>query len=286
MADPDRKSDSRCLRKTKRSPPAVRPPRGAGRGGIRRRRGRRARALVRRELVVGLVPVAGPHAELDGESLMFLHFGRHTLIEHLVERLRQCAGTILIGAPDGTVDRVRKILGDRAQVQACGAAYLPALRQLFDASTAPFAVVHEVMYPFAGPQLISAVIGTAAETGAAGAADDTTGPLLRLDGEGRSLTNAGAERAVIGRSPCAFEREVLAGVLRTVAGAGGNPVSAWELVRDSGTPIVPVSNDILNIPVASALDLEIARRVILPRLRLRRAARQGTAPGRGAAKGS
>lgn len=247
----------------RKRPPAIRPPIRGGRGGIRRRRGRRARPFVRRDQFVALVPAVGAAAQLRGKSKLYLNLGRKKVIEHVVDRLLQCVGTVVVAVPEDELEKARGLLGERALVVAGGTGYRDTLRRLLDSASAPFVLIHDVSWPFASPGLMRKVGMAAAETGAASTVDHPEGPIGRLDGdEFTTLEEPGS--IVVAQSPCAFRRELIEDAIRFSVDDDADDSTPYDLVRRAGMRISPVDNEKWNIRISTLMDWEVARKVLWP----------------------
>lgn len=253
--------------KQRKKTPVWFPPRG-GRGGIRRRGRRRVRTFVRRDQIVALVPAVSDACELAGEKKLFLRLGRHTLIEHVVRRLRRCVGSVVVATPPAAVEETRAILGEAAEIHAAGPAFAQTLRELLELAAAPYVVVHNISWPFASPRLIREVILAAMETGAASAVNFADAPIGRIGID--YVTDPDDPRSVaIVQSPGAYRREVLEHALLPASSEYLNGKGIWELLHSAGAEIAPVKNEEWNIRIETRLDWEIARRAIWPVLRQR-----------------
>lgn len=262
-------------RTEKRRKSVIRPPGGSGGIGARIRRPRRARVFVRRAQVVALVLATGAQSRLGGEAKAFLRLDGRTLIERVVDRLSRCVGTVRVAMPGADIETGQRLLGARAEVVRGEPALRDSLRNLLDGTTAPLLLLHDISFPFASSRLTLAVIAAAEESGAAAAVMPVNPPFGWIDGERRVEAEVG-RRVVLGCSPAAFERELLARALeRSTPAEPEHPeLSAWELVEQSGSAVVPVESEKWNIRIATALDWQIARKVIWPAIRRRQQLRR------------
>ena len=245
-----------------------RPAKGRG-GNIRRGRRRKARTFVQRDQVIAFLSAFGEAANGLG-PLAFLKVGPRTLLEHAVRRLSMCIGTIVIVAPEAAVPAIRAQVGKSVRIIGAPAFNLAAVKAQVQNAAVQVVAVHDVRWAFASSRLVTQVLMSALDTGAATVATNISGSVAVYK-EGLLSPLPDLERAHLSHCPQAY----LYGTLLEFAerkGWGNTPLdSLWQFVGDLGDQVTAVENELTNLRVTNAVELAIAQRVIVPELQKRRA---------------
>ena len=154
--------------------------------------------------VEALILAAGRGERLGLGPKALLVLGGRTLLERAIEVMQSVAGRILVGVPEDCVEQVRATVAESVVVLAGGPTRMETFRRLFRASTAPLLVQHDVVHPFATPDVARRVVA-AEKAGAAMAVARVAEHVFR--GEGRVAERvAGGEALWLARKPLAFRR--------------------------------------------------------------------------------
>ncbi len=215
--------------------------------------------------IVALVPAAGTGDRLGLGPKAFLEIGGRTLLEHVVETLGGIVGRILIGAPPHQMARAHRLVGDRAEVRAGGLTRQETISLLFDASTENVVLLHNVGQPFASRELIGNVILSAREHGVATSFLPAHVPIGYVeDGFVNRMTSR--KEVILPYTPQAFHRDILTEALHYAHERGTESESILQLVLSVGRKIRFVPGEETNVKLTTALDWEMARKVIAPHL--------------------
>jgi 2-C-methyl-D-erythritol 4-phosphate cytidylyltransferase len=223
---------------------------------------------VQREQVLAIVSALGT---LEGGAqgpLAYLRVGTKTLLEHALERVFKCAATVAVVVPEAGADAARGILGDSVSLCVADRFTLGAVLPKLESTNAPLVLVHEVSYPFAWPKLMMNVLVGALDRGAAVTVTRPASPVGEIDDqEVLPLTGSGANALV--HVPQGYLGETLLELAGTAAGREAPLDQAWRSVHEQGDTICAVANVAINIRVGTALDYEIAKKVIWPQIQKR-----------------
>lgn len=217
--------------------------------------------------VAAVVPAAGAGVRLgpgDPKALRWL--GSEPLLVHAVRRLRasDSVGCVVVAAPPGHEDAVRRLLGAEVTVVRGGADRQESVAAALAAVPAGFDVVlvHDAARALTPPELIDRVAaqvrgGRAAVIPVLPVTDTITqvGP----SGEVVRGLDRSALRAV--QTPQGFRREVLAAAH---AGAVGGPRATDDasLVARLGVPVHTVPGTPLAMKITTPYDLTVAEALL------------------------
>lgn len=202
----------------------------------------------------GLIQAAGSGVRLGLGPKAFISLAGMTLLEHAVALLRPEVDGIVVAVAADDADRARALVGGRGvTVMAGGASRSATTRRLIEAATAPLVVLHDVVHPFATPDLLRRVLDAARNAGAAAPAVPNTEFLY--DGDGERVHAPGEVR--IGQKPVAFSLDAARAGYAAGGAADGDP-SLLDVLRRAGVRTAFVPGDAGNIKITGAADLRIA----------------------------
>ena len=210
-----------------------------------------------------LVPAAGRGERLGLGPKALLRLGGKTLIEIVADAVAPLAKQLVVAAPAEHRALFEELLPGHAQVVSGGDTRQESVDAMLEASTAELLLLQDVARPFAPTALCAEVLEAAAQHGAAGAFLDPQVPVGHAQG-GFVSTQWGRDTARVFQAPQAFRRDMLA---RARRGSGGREFqSTAQLLIAAGFPLAEVPGHSENIKITTALDWEIARKVIAPML--------------------
>lgn len=217
-----------------------------------------------RQSVEALVLAAGRGERLGLGPKALLVLGGRTLLERAIEVVQSVAGRVLVGVPEDCVEQVRASVAESVVVLAGGPTRMETFHRLFQASTAPLLVQHDVVHPFATPDLARRVVAAAEKAGAAMAAARVAEHVFR--GEGRVAERIVAGEALwLARKPLAFRRSALARVLDGSLMMPGD-AGTVELLLAAGQTVETVAVEPWDIKITTRADwtLALALEAIVP----------------------
>ncbi len=214
---------------------------------------------------VALVPAAGSGYRLGLGPKAFLEIGGRTLLEHVVRNLVGQVERILVGAPPDHIERAHRLVGDRAEVRVGGSTRQESISLLFAASTEGVVLIHNVGQPFATRELIGNVVLSAKRHGAAASFLPAQVPVGHVvDGFVTQMTSR--KKILLPYTPQAFHRDILQEALQYAREHGTESESILQLVLSIGRKVRFVPGEETNVKLTTALDWEVARKVIAPHL--------------------
>lgn len=212
-----------------------------------------------------MVPAAGRGERLGLGPKGLLRLGPKTLLEIVTATLATVVDEVVIAYPPGNEADVSALaLGD-AKLVPGGATRQETIWRLVDASQGHRLLIQDVARPFASAALCRAVLEAAVDAGAAGAFLDPVVPVGVMEQQSVSRYYS-REQVGIFQAPQVFTRPLLESV-RAVCGDRQYQSTA-QMVMAAGHALHAVSGEPENIKITTALDWEIARRVIAPSLGL------------------
>ena len=218
-----------------------------------------------RQSVEALILAAGRGERLGLGPKALLVLGGRTLLDRAIEVVQSVAGRVLVGVPEDCVEQVRASVAESVVVLAGGPTRMETFLRLFRASTAPLLVQHDVVHPFATPDLARRVVAAAEKAGAAMAVAPVAEHVFR--GEGRVVAEriAGGEALWLARKPLAFRRSSLARVLDGSLRVPGD-AGTVELLLAAGQTVETVAVEPWDIKITTQADwtLALALEAIVP----------------------
>ena len=217
----------------------------------------------RRLRSAALIPAAGRGERLGLGPKALLRLGDRTLLEIVVDAVAPLVSELIVAAPEEYRVRFEQLLKGRADVVCGGDSRQESVDAMVKACSADLLLLQDVARPFATTALCAQVLEAAAAHGAAGAFVDPQVPV-GYEEQGFVGSQWGRDVARVFQAPQAFRREVLEDARR--ASNGQEFQSTAQLLICAGFPLAAVPGCAENIKITSALDWEIARKVISPRL--------------------
>ena len=209
----------------------------------------------RRPPIDALILAAGRGERLGLGPKALLVLGGRTLLERAIDVVQSVADRVLLAVPEECVEAIRARVADGVLVLAGGATRMETFLRLFRASSAPLVLQHDVVHPFATPDLARRVVAAAERAGAAMAARPVAEHVFR--GDGRVVERIAGGALWLARKPLAFHRDALAHVLdgRAPAPADAGTV---ELLLAAGQRVEPVAAAPWDLKITTAADWALA----------------------------
>lgn len=212
-----------------------------------------------------LVAAAGFGTRLGLGPKCLLQLGEKTLLEIVLDTLYPVVDEIVVAAPAEFEDEMAAICGDRARVITGGNTRQSSIGKLLAASTGQTVLIQDAARPFTTGGLYSAVLEAAQKHGAAGAFLDPTVPIAHLQRDTVSSYYSREEARIV-QSPQALDRQLLTDAWEKIGNRQFQ--SILQMVVDAGYSVHAIEGEPENIKITTALDWQIARRVIAPKFRL------------------
>ena len=205
--------------------------------------------------VQALIQAAGSGSRLGQGPKAFVVLGQHTLLERSIALFRGIADHIIVAVSSAELARAQALVaGERVDVIAGGESRSQTTHRLVERSSAPWLLLHDVVHPFASPDLVRRVLDGAMIHGASAPAVSNTEFLYDKDGNPRHPPGA----ILIGQKPVGLSREKLQAAYRAFPALPGDP-SVLEVLAAAGTPTRFVPGDRRNIKITEPDDLALAR---------------------------
>lgn len=210
--------------------------------------------------VQGLVQAAGSGSRLGLGPKAFVRLDGRTLLEHAVALLAPMVDSIVVAAAPEDVARAQQLVaGARVRVIAGAPSRSETTRLLIREASARWIVLHDVVHPFAGAELVAALLDKAREVG--GAAPGLVNAEFLYDRKGELLHAPG--EVLIGQKPVAFAREAaLAGYAGLPADGLGADPSFLDILERGGVKTAFVPGSALNIKITTPDDLRLAKALL------------------------
>ncbi len=214
-----------------------------------------------------LVAAAGAGVRLGpGAPKALRELAGESLLVHAVRRLFATPdiGCVVVAAPPGEVDHVRKLLGDRPIVVAGGETRQESVARALDAVPEEYKIilVHDAARALTPPALIARV--AAAVRGGAQAVVPVlpvVDTVKRVDAQGEVLATIDRAELRTAQTPQGFRRDVLVDAHQQARTIGAVSDDAG-LVERSGGRVVTVPGDELAMKITRPLDLKIAESML------------------------
>ena len=209
-------------------------------------------------VVQALIQAAGSGSRLGQGPKAFVILGGQTLLERSIALFRGIADHIIVAVPSADLARAQALVaGDRVAVIAGGESRSQTTHKLVQRSSAPWLLLHDVVHPFASPDLARRILEAAMLHGASAPAVPNAEFLYGADGA--ALHAPGA--VLIGQKPVGLSLEKLRAAYRASPALPGDP-SVLEVLAAAGTPTRFVPGDRGNIKITEPDDLALARALI------------------------
>jgi 2-C-methyl-D-erythritol 4-phosphate cytidylyltransferase len=209
--------------------------------------------------VEALIQAAGAGTRLGLGPKAFVVLDGRTLLERAVALLDGLAESVLVAVPAADVARARALVGrDGVTILAGGASRSETTRRLVARASAPWLLLHDVVHPFATPDLVLRLLEAARTHGASAPGLANTEFLYGRDG---TPLHAPGE-VLVGQKPVAFSRSAAeAGYAAAASGASGDP-SLMEVLALAGVRTRFVEGSARNIKITSGADLAFAEALL------------------------
>jgi 2-C-methyl-D-erythritol 4-phosphate cytidylyltransferase len=214
---------------------------------------------------VAIVPAGGKGERLGLGAKAFLELGGRTLLEIVTQKLQPRVSRIVVGVPAEDVHRARGLLPASVEIISGGNTRQATVERLFRFTNEPLVLIHDVNRPFASGALITRVLKTAAEQGAAASMVYPPIPVART-ADGRVEHSLARNEVMLPQCPQAFQRAVLERAIQNGRRQGRERQTTWQLVEMNGERIAVVEGEETNIKITTAMDWDVARLVVWPRI--------------------
>ncbi len=229
--------------------------------------------------VQALIQAAGDGSRLGLGPKAFVSLAGRTLLEHAIGIFHGIADSVIAAVPAGEMARAQALAGGHGVAMiAGGSSRSDTTRRLVAASTAPWLLLHDVVHPFATPDLVSAVLAAARAHGAAAPGVPNTEFLYGRDGVLRYAPGA----LLVGQKPVGFSRQAVEGAYAALDAAkglappAGDP-SLLDVLARAGIRTKFVAGSARNIKITGPADLAFAE-ALLASERLQPRGADGKAP--------
>jgi 2-C-methyl-D-erythritol 4-phosphate cytidylyltransferase len=210
--------------------------------------------------VQALIQAAGAGTRLGLGPKAFVMLDGRTLLERAVALLDGLAESVLVAVPAADVERARALVGrDRVTIIAGGTSRSDTTRRLVAQASAPWLLLHDVVHPFATPDLVARLLEAARTHGAS--APSLANTEFLYDRDGAPLHAPG--EVLVGQKPVAFSRAAAETGYAAAAACNlsGDP-SLMEVLALAGVRTRFVEGSARNIKITSAADLAFAEALI------------------------
>ena len=212
---------------------------------------------------VALIPAAGGGVRLGQGPKAFLQIAGRSLLQHVVEMVRQRIERILVAVPEDQVALAQEQLAGLAEVHPGGATRLGTVTGLYARTTESLVIIHDAARPFASLDVFSQVIEAGRVHGAATASRAIRVPVARVE-DGFVKECIPHSRAGTFETPQAYQRAVLERAFQAARKSGSSDVAVSDLVAGLGIPFRMITDTDANFKITTPLDWEIATKVIAP----------------------
>jgi 2-C-methyl-D-erythritol 4-phosphate cytidylyltransferase len=214
---------------------------------------------------VAIVPAGGKGERLGLGAKAFLELGGRTLLEIVTQKLQPRVSRIVVGVPAEDVHRARGLLPASVEIISGGNTRQATVERLVQASKEALVLIHDVTRPFASGALIGRVLEAAAQHGAAVSMVHSQIPVGRTT-QGCVAQSLDRNEVMLPQSPQAFQRAVLERAIQNGRRQGRERQTTWQLVEMNGERIAVVEGEETNIKITTAMDWDVARLVVWPRI--------------------
>lgn len=221
--------------------------------------------------VVALIPAAGSGTRLGLGPKALLELSSRALVEWAVASVAHVCSRVRVAVAVDDVAAAEARLTGTAEVCAGGRTRAETIRLLLANTTEPFVLVHDAARPFASRALVSRVVLSAKEHGAAISVSSARSAAVRrttsVSGGANDMAADVWSRAAagLGETPFCLRRDLLDGALLRLEQSREDR-SPWEVLVEEGVQVCLVSGEETNMKITTPLDWQIAQRVIAPSL--------------------
>lgn len=212
-----------------------------------------------------LIPAAGLGERLGLGPKAFLELEGHSLLVWSAGAASRCSSRVLMGVLAGEEERSRREVHGLAEVVTGGDSRHATILRLFEASRAPYLVIHDAARPFASESLFRRVIA-ALEKGPAVACGTKLSLPMGTVVDGRLEAMADRNSHQVLQTPLGFRREALAEALEHARARSVTHLTPIELAVSCGTEVTVVPDEPTNVKITTPLEWELAQKILAPRL--------------------
>ena len=208
-------------------------------------------------MIAAIIAAAGS-GERFGASIpkALIQLGDRTLLEHAVASISAVADQIVVTAPAGYEEQIKKLVGDDIVVVTGGATRSESVRAgLAVIKGADFVLVHDAARPFASPAVYQHVISAIVD-GAAGAVPGipVVDTIKQVNASNVVTSTLHRETLRAIQTPQAFRAEAL----RKAHANGGEGTDDATLIEKIAGEVVVVEGEVVNRKITTREDLEWA----------------------------
>jgi len=213
---------------------------------------------------VALVPAAGLGTRLGLGPKAFLQLGGKTLLERVVTTLKPCVERILVAVPEGYLEQTPSLVGKDAEVYIGSDSYQATVFKLFEQSVEDIIVIQPVVRPFITKELLCQTISKVKEHSIIAACSQPTTPVGVVESTFATQIFSRSE-VVINQVPYVFRRATFEKLYNYATSNQLVTQGLFEIIPMINEKIKIVPGDETNIKITTALDWEIAQKVIAPK---------------------
>jgi len=210
--------------------------------------------------IQGLLQAAGSGTRLGRGPKAFVALAGRTLLERAVDRLLPEVDSIIVAVAAADMERARALIRDERVAFVEGAATRSGTtRRLMAQATAPWLILHDVVHPFAAPELLRALLQQAHVSGAA--APGLVNAEFLYTRSGDLLHPPGA--ALMGQKPVAFRRDAAcAGYEKLPEDGLDSDPSFLDILALGGVKTAFVPGSAVNLKITTPDDLRLAEALL------------------------
>lgn len=210
--------------------------------------------------IQGLIQAAGSGDRLGLGPKAFVVLGGQTLLERAVDFLLSCTDSVIVAVPPADLARASALVaGPRTLIIAGGASRSRTTQELISQAQAPWLVLHDVVHPFASPDLISRLLAQAQLAGAAAPGLLNAEFIYARDG---NLLHAPGD-VLVGQKPVVFSRAAaIAGYEACATCRPADDPSFLDILEYGGIHTTFVPGSACNIKITTPGDLKLAQALV------------------------
>ncbi len=210
--------------------------------------------------VQGLIQAAGCGNRLGLGPKAFVKLGGQTLLERAVALLLKCTDGVIVAVPPADLDRASTLIaGPRTLIIPGDISRSRTTLALISQAQAPWLVLHDVVHPFARPDLISRLLAQARLLGAAAPGLINDEFIYNRDG---GLLHAPGD-VLVGQKPVVFPRAAaLSGYEACSTHEIADDPSFLDILQYGGVHTAFVPGSATNIKITTPDDLKLAQALV------------------------
>lgn len=210
--------------------------------------------------IQGLIQAAGGGSRLGLGPKAFVTLGGQTLLERAVNLLLECTDSVIVAVPPADLARAHALVaGPRTLIMSGGKSRSQTTLELISQARAPWLVLHDVVHPFARPELIASLLAQAQHKGAAAPGLLNAEFIYARDGK---LLHAPGD-VLVGQKPVVFSRAAaLAGYEACSRYGLADDPSFLDILKHGGVHTTFVPGSATNIKITTPDDLKLAQALV------------------------